>query len=60
VSPSPRNTAAPKLGDNPADLCVRVDRLSVIEDKLSMLVQSVTAIDRRLAVVEGKGGRAKK
>jgi hypothetical protein len=60
MSPGPRNTGAPKLGDNPADLCVRVDRLSAIEDKLSWLIQSVTAIDRRLAVVEAKGGKAKK
>ena len=48
------------MGDNPADLCVRVDRLSMIEDKISGLIQAVTAMDRRLALVEAKGGKARK
>ena len=60
MSPGPRNTGAPRLGDNPADLCVRVDRLSVIEDKISGLIQAFTAMDRRLALVEAKGGKARK
>jgi hypothetical protein len=60
MSPGPRNTGAPKLGDNPADLCVRVDRLGAIEERLSWLIQSVTGLDRRLVVVEAKGGKARK
>jgi hypothetical protein len=32
----------------------------VIEDKISGLIQAVTAIDRRLSAVEAKGSKARK
>jgi hypothetical protein len=58
--PGPRSVPTPRMGDDVASMCERVDRLAVIEEKLSWLIQSVTGLDRRLAAVEAKGGKAKR
>lgn len=59
MSPPPGPKSAPpvRMGDV-AGMCNRVDRLGAIEEKLSWLIQSVTGLDRRLAAVEAKGGKA--
>jgi hypothetical protein len=57
--PGPRSTGTPKFGDV-ASMCNRVDRLGVIEEKLSWLIQSVTGLDRRIMAIEAKGGKARK
>jgi hypothetical protein len=57
--PGPKSGPAPRMGDV-AGMCSRVDRLGAIEEKISWLIKSFTALDRRLAVVEAKGGKARK
>jgi hypothetical protein len=55
MAPSPK--PAPRLGDipSPSDLCKRTDRLDGISNKLDWLIKSYADLDRRLAVLEGKG-----
>jgi hypothetical protein len=56
---SPKSSTPVRMGDV-AGMCNRVDRQSAIEEKLAWLIQSFTALDRRLAVVEARGSKAKK
>jgi hypothetical protein len=59
VAPSPKNTGTPRLGDNPADLCKRVDRMGTIEQKIDTLIKSQSDIIRCLDALE-KGDKARK